>query len=106
MKMITAHQLAQALAQQQLIVVDVREAVEHQAEAIAGSYLRPLATINVDQLPQTDKGIVLHCKAGKRSEQAYQQLISENPQLNLYSLEGGIEAWKQAGLPITTDSAK
>lgn len=106
MKMITAHQLAQALAAQQLLVVDVREPAEHQAQAIAGSYLLPLATLRADQLPNTKQGIVLHCKAGKRSEQAYQQLITENPQLDLYSLEGGIEAWQQAGLPVETEHSR
>ena len=43
------------------------------------------------------KKLVLHCKAGKRGGMACEKLLTEDPNLELYNLEGGIDAWTQSG---------
>ena len=40
-----------------------------------------------------DKKLVLHCRSGKRSLTAGAKLLEENPNLEIYNLEGGIIAW-------------
>lgn len=95
------HQLMQA---NKVELIDVREEFEYKAVNIAGAHLIPLATINASKLPKTDKPIVIHCKLGGRSTKACQQLLAEDPSLNLASLDGGITAWESAGLPVNKQS--
>ncbi|HEX3072203.1 MAG TPA: rhodanese-like domain-containing protein [Ignavibacteriales bacterium] len=46
-----------------------------------------------------DKKIILHCASGGRSALAAQTL-KEMGYENVAHLEGGIKAWKEAGLPV------
>lgn len=78
------------------ILVDVREPAEFQAANIPSATLIPLATISKSALPNTDgKKLVMHCKAGMRSLSACDKLLAEDPNLVIYNLEGGIDAWMQ-----------
>ncbi|MBM4223140.1 MAG: rhodanese-like domain-containing protein [Gammaproteobacteria bacterium] len=100
MKTINAHELKKKLESQEIILIDVREQIEHAQESIAGAQLIPLQTLSVAKLPATSKPIVFHCRAGKRSLDACQKILSENPNLDVYSLEGGIMAWRDAGFEV------
>lgn len=100
MKKITPDDLNKRLKKKEVILVDVREPVEHKTEAIEGAHLIPLADISQRTLPSKTKPIVFHCQAGKRSEAACKKLLAKTPNLEIYSLEGGIAAWKNAGLPV------
>lgn len=100
MKTITAKDLKQQLEQKNCILIDVREAIEHQSEAIEEACHIPLAEICCAKLPPWEKAFVLHCRFGVRSGQAVEKLLKENPNLEIYVLEGGMEAWKDSGLPI------
>ncbi len=97
-KNIDAKTLKKWLENNEVVVIDVRESAEHEAEKISGSNLLPLANVCKNTLPKyEDKKIVLHCRGGKRSLSACQKLISEDPDLEIYNLEGGILAWIAAG---------
>lgn len=81
------------------MVVDVREPAEHQAQSIPDATLLPLATLSKAALPAlTGKKLVVHCRRGGRGGTACEKLLAEDPNLEIYNLEGGIEAWAQAGL--------
>ena len=82
----------------QAVLVDVRETSEYEQEHIPGSVLVPLSVFDPELFPWiTSKKLVFHCAVGKRSAVAAKQLMKEgHPQL--YNLEGGIHAWKEAGL--------
>lgn len=83
------------------VLVDVREPGEHGAERIPGATLVPLASICSDKLPEcSGKKLVLHCKAGRRGGTACEKLLKERPGLELYNLEGGIDAWEKAGFGV------
>jgi rhodanese-related sulfurtransferase len=85
------------------VVVDVREPAEHSAESIKGTKLVPLATVNKNTMPDCcDKKLVIHCRSGKRSNNACEKLIAEDPNLEVYNLEGGINAWSAAGYIVKT----
>lgn len=84
------------------LIIDVRESAENQAESIEGTCLIPVDEISVAKLPVTKGMIVLHCKSGKRSALACEKLLAENPNLEVYSLQGGITAWRDAGYRTIT----
>lgn len=84
------------------MLIDVREPAEHQAENIPGATLMPLATVSKATLPVGSKKLVVHCRKGGRGGTACEKLLTEDPDLEIYNLEGGIESWQQAGLAVKT----
>ncbi|MFN5589097.1 MAG: rhodanese-like domain-containing protein [Holosporales bacterium] len=84
----------------QAVLIDVRETAEYKEEHIPGSSHIPLKKCTLTQLPQaTGKKMIIHCKGGTRGGQACDALLLENPALELYNLNGGLTAWRAAGLP-------
>lgn len=97
-KTISAEELkAKLQSQAEILVVDVREPNERDAECIDGTCAIPLKDVCVAKLPKKDGPIVIHCAGGRRSLMACETLLNEDPSLELYSLTGGIKAWKQSG---------
>lgn len=88
------------------ILIDVREPAEHASQKIKGAQLHPLGSICCGKLPQTDKKILIHCQKGIRGRNACEKLLAENDELEIYNIEGGIEAWEQADLPVQTGDKK
>lgn len=99
-KTIEVQELKNLLENDKVILVDVREIDEYKMEYIEGSYLIPLSQISKQKLPLLSKPIVIHCRLGKRSADACEKLLKEDPDLDLHSLNGGIIAWKKAGLNV------
>lgn len=88
------------------VLVDVREPAEHASGRIPTATSVPLGTVSMSTLPmQPDKKLVVHCKAGRRGESACQKLLAEAPELEIYNLAGGIDAWAQSGQPVTGSGA-
>jgi rhodanese-related sulfurtransferase len=88
----------------QAILLDVREPDENARERIKGSRLNPLTRFNpAAAAPPAGQRVILHCKRGQRSMEACRLAASAGfgP---VYSLTGGIEAWKAAGLPTETSN--
>lgn len=101
MNTINAQTLHHWLKQQEAIVIDVREPAEHASSKLEGAVLLPLGTIHADALkPYQHQKIVLQCQTGSRSFNACQQFQKLHPELKLYTLEGGLNAWRVAGLPV------
>ena len=95
---ISAHDLADQLAEQRVKVIDVREPMEYAGGPISGSLNVPLARITQADLPRGP--LVLVCHSGNRSAQALAQLQQLGQAQPLADLEGGVPAWQQAGLPL------
>jgi rhodanese-related sulfurtransferase len=92
------------LQNKQAVLVDVRETAENKVVRIQEAELIPLGEINLSLLPEfDDKKLVLHCKSGKRSFAACQRLLAQNPSLEIYNLEGGIESWIANGFEVKTN---
>ncbi len=91
------------LAEDKAVLLDVREPMEYNREHITGALLAPLASLDpADFAHHAGKIIVCQCRSGARSEQAVQRLLAGGNK-EVYTLEGGLEAWKQAGLPVHFD---
>ncbi len=92
--------VAEWLDAAEVVLVDVRETKEYDLEHIAGALLLPLSSLDADLFPAVgDKRLVLHCAIGKRSAAAARMLIKAG-HANVMHMEGGLTAWKAAGLPI------
>jgi rhodanese-related sulfurtransferase len=87
-------------------VIDVREYPEYAAAAIPGSMPVPLSGIetNAGNWPKS-ADIVLVCRSGCRALAAAQKLERLGFD-RVAVLEGGIEAWQRAGLPVQTAQRK
>ena len=103
-KEITPQILNEWMLASDVILIDVREPSEFDQERIQNSLLMPLSTIVYEQLPLSGKRrIVFHCRSGKRSQLACERIIdSLDDNVELYSLEGGILAWREAGFPVSS----
>jgi rhodanese-related sulfurtransferase len=87
------------LASGEILLVDVREPNEYAFERIPGALLYPLSTFDPKAVPVGDRKLVVQCAAGGRSMRAAQALVAAGHAL-VVNLEGGINAWKAAGLPL------
>jgi len=105
-KNIDAPTLKKWLDNQEAVLIDVREPAEHKTANIPDSILKPSGSICCGDIPDLGKKIVLHCQKGMRGNSACQKLVGENSDLEVYNLEGGIEAWQQAGFPTGTHGGK
>ena len=85
------------------VILDVREPAEYYEGRINGAINIPLSTIlvGIDQLKNLQgKKIILQCRVGGRSMRACQLLQAEGFEHDVWNLEGGIDAWKEAGYSI------
>jgi rhodanese-related sulfurtransferase len=84
-------------------LVDVREESEFARDRLAGAthLARGIIERDIDDwIPERDALIVLYCGGGNRSALAVDNLQKMGFQ-NVWSMEGGIRAWRAAGYPVT-----
>ena len=94
-----AHQLLMSGA----MLVDIRAADEHARERIPEAHNLPLAIMDQAGLPPHGTGpVIFHCKIGARTE-ANAARLTAAVKGETYILEGGLDAWKRAGLPVLSD---
>jgi rhodanese-related sulfurtransferase len=85
--------------------VDVRTAGEHAAGHIEGAKHVPLERLDqeADELNR-DRPVVVYCRGGNRSGMAAEAL--RNSGWDAHSIEGGLEAWAEAGLPLEPEDGE
>lgn len=92
---------ARRLIEQGAVLVDIREADEHARERLPSARHNPLsrlAPVDAAGAP----AVIFHCRTGSRTA-ANGKRLAATVACEAYLLEGGIEAWKRAGLPIAID---
>jgi molybdopterin/thiamine biosynthesis adenylyltransferase/rhodanese-related sulfurtransferase len=85
------------------LLVDVREPYEWDEAHLAGAKLAPMATVRdriTELAPDHSRRVILLCRVGNRSARAADTLGAELGYENVASIAGGIEAWRDAGLPV------
>ena len=92
---------ARKLLDQGAILVDVREADEHARERVPGARHNPLSRLAAVEAP-AGKAVIFHCRSGARTA-ANALRLAGAASCEAYILEGGLDAWKKAGLPIAVD---
>ena len=83
-----------------VVVLDVREQWEYDAQHIPGVTLIPMAEVpnRLSEIP-TDKTVILTCRSGNRSGQVTDYL-RQLGYSNVHNMSGGILAWEQAGYSV------
>jgi rhodanese-related sulfurtransferase len=102
---LTPHAVRDGLARGEFALVDVREHAEHAAERIEGAILSPLSRFDPAALPHDGRKVVLHCAAGRRSATAAAACRKAGVPIAGH-LQGGLAAWKRAGLPTVAGPAR
>ena len=85
------------------LLIDVREPHEWDESRIDGAKLVPMNAIEEripELVPDRSTRVLLQCRVGSRSARAADTLTSELGYENVASVAGGIEAWREAGLPV------
>lgn len=90
--------MAKQLVDNGAVLIDVREAREHAAENIPGARNQPLSSLAGGKVSDAPV-LVFHCKSGARTRM-YAAGLAACTEADAYILDGGIEAWKAAGLPV------
>lgn len=85
------------------VLVDVRTPAEILGGEIPESVIVPFDLVSAERLKRTvdtGKKIVFVCHSGSRAAKAAEAVSDDMPDVAV--LDGGTEAWKQAGLPMTS----
>jgi rhodanese-related sulfurtransferase len=82
------------------VLVDIREADEHARARIPGARHEPLSRLG--PIDVDTQSIIFHCKSGGRTAANVDRLRAATD-CEAYILDGGIDAWKAAGLPVIED---
>jgi len=86
------------------VLIDVRDADEHAREHIPGARHHALSRIDVETPVRAgDDILVFHCRSGARTSGNAGRLAAAAQNCQAYILEGGLDAWKKAGLPVRLD---
>ena len=99
---------AELMNDSNVVLLDVRTADEFKDGHLEGA-------LNIDQAQSdfiekvkdslsTEKTIAVYCRSGRRSASAAGRLAVEG--YKAVNLKGGIIAWKEAKMPVTTDNGK
>ena len=97
--------VADRLKNRTLTLVDIREADEFAREHIGGAVSLPLSKLESAHVKlEPGKDVVFQCRSGMRTNANCARLaaFADGP---AYVLEGGLEAWKGAGLAVTKDAS-
>ena len=96
-------QVTQMINRGKTTIVDVRSSEEFAAGHLRDAKHIPLADLSA-RIGELDKSktrtVVMVCQTGARSDKAARQLQAAGFE-DVHSLEGGLAAWKAAGLPLT-----
>jgi sulfur-carrier protein adenylyltransferase/sulfurtransferase len=99
---LSASEAADRIRSGELSVVDVREQWEYARDHIPEATLTPLGQIIAKpQEAITSDNVVFVCEVGQRSAVAA-ELAAATGMKHVFNLEGGMQAWRGAGLPVSS----
>jgi rhodanese-related sulfurtransferase len=101
-KLITPEAAARLCARGGAVLVDVREPDEHARQKIDGAMSLPLSS--QDEIRLEAGTIIFHCKSGARTGTQTRQLGQKAGNCEWFVLEGGLDGWRRAGLPVVKDA--
>ena len=93
---------ARLLIDKGALLIDIRDADEHARERIPQARNVPLSKLCDAGAGLSGATIVYHCKSGNRTRMNA-PLLAKASEADAFILDGGIEAWRRAGLPVALD---
>jgi len=96
---------ARRLLSEGAILLDIRETDEHAREHITGAHHLPLSKLDEAESALHDgKPVIFYCRSGARTLANAERLaVRTGGSCEAYVIEGGLDAWRTAGLPVVTD---
>ena len=85
-------------------LIDIREPDEYARDHVVGARPAPLSAFEAADLSlKAGQDVIFMCRSGNRTGVNCQRLADRiaGP---AYVLDGGLDAWKKAGLPVSTDT--
>ncbi len=98
---LTPEEVSQGLAENRMVLVDVREPNETSLESFPDAVNVPLSAFDPGHIDPGGKQVVFACRSGRRSVTASAAAQDAGFPYDAH-LAGGILAWKAAGLPTKT----
>lgn len=103
LKTLKPAQVADLLKTGRAVLVDIREPDEFARRHIKGAVSRPLASFGATGVrPQPGQEVVFTCRSGMRTAGACDRLAAAVDS-EAFILEGGVDGWAAAGLPVEED---
>ena len=105
----TLHKLSPQQARErmeggQAVLVDIREPDEFPRSHIMGAQSQPLSTWEKAHLSvDPDADVIFTCRSGTRTAGACDRLAARVSG-DAFVLDGGLDAWAKAGLPVATNA--
>jgi rhodanese-related sulfurtransferase len=84
-------------------LLDVREPYEWEAGHAPDAHHLPMGQLGLDNLP-AGRPLLVVCHLGGRSAQVTDALVRAG--VDAANVDGGMEAWRRAGLPVVTDAGE
>jgi len=96
---------ARRLIEDGAILVDIREHDEHAREKAVGALHLPLSRLDdADLAVHAGKPVIFHCRSGARTAAHAGRLAAKvGNRCEAFVVDGGLDAWKKAGLPVALD---
>ena len=100
---LTPADVSRRLASKSAVLVDVREADEYARAHIDGAVSAPLSRWEAAPFSASPgRDVIFTCRSGARTQGACERL-ARGIEGDAYVLDGGIDAWQRAGLPVEID---
>ncbi len=100
-------QQAATLLRKGATLIDIRGADEHARERIPGARHLPLDRIVAGaKVEPGDRVVIFHCRSGARTAANAERLAGAAPGCEAFMVEGGLEAWRKAGLTVALDRSQ
>lgn len=98
-------QVSARLATGRAVLVDIRESDEFARSHAKGAQSQPLSTWEKAHLSiSPDVDVIFTCRSGMRTAGACDRLAAR-VHGDAFVLDGGLDAWAKAGLPVETNAA-
>lgn len=99
---LSPHQVADRIRSGRAVVIDVREPEEFAVEHLPGALSAPLSVFDQAALGvQPGCEVIFMCRSGARTG-AYCDRLAARVEGPACVLDGGLNSWKAAGLPVTS----
>ncbi len=97
---LTPDAVEERLRQGHVLLIDIREEDEFARRHIPGAVSRPLSRFEAVALPEmAGTDVIFTCRSGMRTA-ANADRLARPVGGNAYVLDGGLDAWARAGLPV------
>lgn len=97
-------QMAQKCIEQGALLVDIRSFNEYTAEHIEQAVNMPLEQLGQNTLGNEIRDVIFYCRSGARTHSNAAQLKTYVNKGQVFILEGGLAAWKKAGLDTVKEN--